>query len=108
MRDAGLLRICSLQNIAEAGLMPKEKLVEVCSAFYDERTVGVTRAYAALGAKQQIDKLVIAYNTRVPVDASYVILEDSDQYRISLKQAEGDNTLLTLERLEDFYDVYAE
>ena len=108
MRDAGKLKICSLQNIAEAGLMPTEKLVEICSAFYDERTVGVTRAYAALGAKQQIDKLVIAYNTGIPANASYAILEDGDQYRISLKQKEGDNVLLTLERLEDFYDVVTE
>ena len=58
MRDAGILSIYSLTNVAEAGRMPTQKLVKIASAFYDERTVGVTRAYAALGAKQQIDKLV--------------------------------------------------
>lgn len=108
MRDAGLLKIYTLTNVAEAGRMPTEKLVKVCEAFYDERTVGVTRAYAALGAKQQIDKLVVAYNATLPAEAEYVILEDGNQYRISLKQLEGDNVLLTLERLEDFYDVDAE
>ena len=108
MRDAGILTLYSLENVKEPGLMPTEKLVKVCKAYYDERTVGVTRAYAALGAKQQIDKLVIAYNTEIPVNASYAILEDGNQYRISLKQMQGDDTLLTLERLEDLYDVYTE
>lgn len=108
MRDAGILNIYSLTNVATAGRMPTEKLVKVCEAFYDERTVGVTRAYAALGAKQQIDKLVVAYNVTLPVNAEYAILEDGFQYRISLKQMEGDNVLLTLERLEDFYDVDTE
>lgn len=105
MRDAGILSIYSLTNVAEAGRMPSQKLVRIASAFYDERTVGVTRAYAALGAKQQIDKLVVAYNITLPVEAEYCILEDNNQYRITLKQLEGDNVLLTLVRLEDYYDV---
>lgn len=105
MRDAGKLTVYQLQNTAVAGRMPKEQLVRICDAYYDERTVGVTRAYAALGAKQQIDKLVVAYNVSLPVGAEYVILEDGNQYRISLKQLERDNVLLTLERLEECYDV---
>lgn len=108
MRDAGILTIYKLTNIAEPGLMPTEKLVEVCAAYYDERTVGVTRAYAAMGAKQRIDNLVRVYNTVLPTDAEYCILEDDLQYRISLKQKEGDNVLLTLERLEEMLDVYAD
>lgn len=105
MRDAGLLTVYKLVNVAEAGLMPTEKLVSICTAYYDERTIGITRAYAALGAKQQIDRLVIVYNVTLPADAEYVILEDGDQYRISLKQVQGDAVLLTLTRLEDLYDV---
>ena len=108
MRDAGLLTIYRLANVAESGMMPTEKLVRICQAYYDERTIGVTRAYAALGAKQQIDKLVIAYNTTLPADAEYAILEDGDQYRINLKQVEGDGVVLTLKRLEDLYDVSPE
>lgn len=108
MRDAGLLTIYRLANVAQSGMMPAEKLVRICQAYYDERTIGVTRAYAALGAKQQIDKLVVAYNTTLAADAEYVILEDGDQYRISLKQVEGDNVVLTLKRLEDLYDVSPE
>lgn len=108
MRDAGILKVYKLTNVATPGLAPKETLVQICEAYYDYRTVGVTRAYAALGAKQQIDALVVAYNVDFPVDAEYCILEDGNQYRISLKQREDDNVLLTLERLEDLYDVNAE
>lgn len=105
MRDAGLLTLYELTNTATAGLMPVEELVEVCTAYYYERTVGVTRAYSAMAANQRIDKLVRVYNTDVPVNAEYVILEDGLQYRISLKQQQGDHVDLTLERLEGFYDV---
>lgn len=108
MRDAGILTVYKLANVADPGLMPGEKLVKLCTAYYDERSVGVTRAYAALGAKQQIDALVVAYNVTLPPEAEYVILEDGYQYRISLKQKEGDNVVLTLERLEALYDVNPE
>lgn len=127
MRDPGVLAFYALQNVAEPGMMPKEKLVPVVqsnafaglaivskaivgegstgTAFYYERTVGVTRAYSAMAANQRIDKLVRCYNADVPYNAEYVILEDGQQYRISLKQLVGDNVDLTLERLEEFYDV---
>lgn len=105
MRDAGLLSLYHLTNVAEPGLMPTEKLVKICDAYYIERTVGVTRAYAALSANQQIDKLVRCFNTSMSVNAEYAVLEDGNQYRISLKQQEGDNIDLTLVRLEDYYDV---
>lgn len=107
MRDAGILNIYSLENVAESGRMPTEKLVKICEAFYDERTVGVTRAYAAMSADQRIDLLVRCYNTTLPVNAEYAILEDGNQYRISLKQKQGDDVDLTLVRLEDYYDVDA-
>ena len=105
MRDAGMLGIYKLTNVAQPGLTPTEKLVKICDAYYDERMLGVTRAYAALSANQQIDMLVRVYNTELPIDAEYCILEDGNQYRISLKQKQGDHLDLTLVRLEDYYDV---
>lgn len=108
MRDGGILTIYKLENVATPGLMPAEKLVRICTAYYDYQTVGITRAYAALGAKQQIDALVLAHNTTLTPEAEYVILKDSNQYRISLKQMQGDDVLLTLERLEELYDVNPE
>ena len=107
MRDAGLLTYYTLTNTATSGAMPTEKLVSAGTSYYYERTIGVTRAYTALAANQRIDKLVHCYNAEIPVNAEYVILEDGLQYRISLKQVDGDNVDLTLERLEAFYDVAA-
>lgn len=108
IRNAGILTIYKLTNVATPGLKPSEKLVRICTAYYDYQTIGITRAYAALGAKQQIDALVLAHNTTLPVEAEYVVLEDGNQYRISLKQIQGRDVLLTLERLEALYDVATE
>lgn len=105
MFDAGILEFYTLKNAADPGLMPTEKLVCEGKAFYINERIGVTRAYAAMGAKQQIDAVVLAYNVTLDPAVEYVILEDGYQYRISLKQPEGDNVRLTLERLEELYDV---
>lgn len=110
MRDAGVLTFYSLANTAENGRMPVFRLVSVGTAFYEERTIGYGRFYAALGANQQIDALVRCLNTTIPKEAKYAILEDGNQYRIELKQTiQGtDDIDLTLVRLEENYDVLAE
>ena len=107
MRNAGILTIYALTNIAVSGSMPVEKLVKVSDAYYSERTIGVNRVYAALGADQQIDMLVRCFNTpTLPTNAEYVVLEDGLQYRITLKQKiDADTYDLTLVRLESNYDV---
>lgn len=108
MHDAGILKYYTLTNTAAPGLMPKEQLVLSGSAYYFERTIGATRAYNALAANQRIDKLVRCYNSNIPVSVEYAILEDGNQYRINLKQVQGDHVDLTLERLEEFLDVSPE
>ena len=111
MVDTGILKLYSLSNVAAAGFMPTEKLVEQCSAYYSERTVGVTRLYAALGANRRIDMLVRVWNVdELPDDALYCIPEDGKQYRVDAVQRlpELGALELTLVRLEANYDVYAE
>lgn len=105
MFDSGILNFYTLTNTAQNGRMPQEKLVSEGDCYYYERSVGVTRAYAAMAANQRIDKLVHCYNVTIPINAEYVILEDGLQYRIALKQSAGDDVDLTLERLEEKYDV---
>lgn len=105
MKPAGILSLYSLENIADPGMRPNEQLVCVGQAYYSERTVGVTRAYAAMSANQRIDKLVRCYKISIPVSAEYVILEDGLQYRISLKQQRNMDVDLTLERLETLLDM---
>ena len=107
MRDMGLLTMYNLENTAADGDAPAEKLVPVGIAYYAEKTVGYNRIYAAMGANERIDTVVRCYNTDVPHNAKYVVLEDGNQYQISVKQkiADEDATDLTLVRIEDYYNV---
>lgn len=110
MRLDGLLRICRLENVSVKGRMPQEQLVTRCSEYYERRTVGVTRYYAALGADKQVDMVLrIWRNTSITIK-DYAVLEDSSQYRIVfIQELLNDDGLevmdLTLEALEKNYDL---
>lgn len=108
MRDEGLLTFYKLTNTAQAGDMPVEQLVDCdCTAYYENRTIGMQRRYLAKSADFQLDRLVRCYNTIIPEDAKYVILEDGMQYRIGDASAIVDEDAydLSLERLNDYYEV---
>lgn len=105
----GFLTVYDLRNIAQQGLMPKEVLVEVCDAYFGDRTIGVTRQYAALGADRRIDRLVRIWEDNRVTTGQYVIINGA-QYRIDMLQGLHDDDGLsvmdlTLIRLEDNYDV---
>lgn len=107
MRDEGLLKFYSSQNTSVNGAMPSEKLVDLeVSAYYANKTIGVTRMYAAKGANCKLDKLVWVYNTIVPEAAKYVILEDGRQYLITdaVQIVDDDAIELSLVRLETYYE----
>jgi len=107
MRDAGILKLYNLVCTTTSGDAPVEKLEKIAESFYAEKTVGYNRIYAARGANEQIDTVVRCYNTDVPYSAKYAVLEDGNQYQITVKQkiVDEDATDLTLVRLEDYYDV---
>ena len=87
--------------------MPREALVDQTEAFFSYREIGVTRMYAALGANHQIDLLVRAWVTDLDPGWQYVVIDDT-QYRIDVAQTVGDADDLTLIRLEEKYDRFAE
>lgn len=108
MRDEGLLKFYSLENTSANGDMPSEKLVDLdVEAFYANKTIGITRMYAAKGANCKLDKLIWVYNTIVPEAAKYVILEDGRQYLITdaIQIVDDDAIELSLVRLENYYEV---
>lgn len=110
--DDGVLQICTLKNEAASGAMPKEHLVPGKAYFYGERTVGYGRQYAAKGVNEQVDMLVRIWQDRSIRIGMYALI-DGDQYRIDNVQHLYDDdglrvTDLTLNRLEDLYDVPAE
>lgn len=108
MRDEGILKFYKLMNTAANGQIPIEQLVSLdLAAYYANRTIGIQRLYAAKGNNYRLDKLVRCYNTILPEEAQYVILEDGRQYRIEDINviADEDAIDLSLERIMNYYDV---
>lgn len=110
MDREGILLICKLENTAEAGFMPVQKLVPLVSAYYRKRTVGYNRLYAAMGANKEISLLVRCFNTEVPDynEQLYVVFPDvSEQFRVSaIQEIVEDGAIdLTLSKMEEFFDV---
>lgn len=108
MRDGGLVTLYSLENTAQPGFMPVQRLVSKGQAYYSYVTAGITRIYAALGANRQFDLVIRCHNMiALPDGVKYAIPEDGLQYRIDPAQPiyDEDAIDLTLVRLEDYYDV---
>ena len=108
MRDEGILTFYNLQNTAQSGAMPKQQLVSLeIIGYYANKTIGFNRMYAAKGANTKLDKLVRVYNTQIPEEAKYVILEDGRQYLITdaVQIVDEDCVELSLERLGKYYEV---
>lgn len=113
MFDAGLVRICALQNTAAAGSMPKMALSPVADRYFEDRTVGYNRYYAAKGVNEEIALLIRVWRckeARIGMCAVLSSSENDGTYRITNVQnlTNGDGlkvTDLTLSRMEENYDV---
>lgn len=111
--DSGILEVCRLENNAPPASMPSEQLVPLSKHFYGERTVGYGRQYAAKGVSEQVDMVARIWQDRSVRIGMYVIFDAGDQYRIDNVQHILDEdglrvTDLTLQRLDDLYDVSRE
>lgn len=104
--EQGLLTIYSIENVAPKGLKPDYKLVEIEPAYYTALRIGVTRLYAAKGAKERIDGLVRCHSTEVS-DGKVVVL-GGKQYQVSASQPviSQDSVDITLTRIEKEYEIY--
>ena len=109
--DDGIVYLCRLTDMSTAGLMPVQKLVKFARHYFEERTISFRRQYAAKGVNEQIDMLIrIHYDPQARI-GQYAVLGNGDQYRIENVSQTYDGrsqlrcTELTLNRLEDFYDI---
>ena len=109
--DDGIVYLCKIFNTSENALKPVEVIIKTARHYFEERTISFRRQYAAKGANEQIDMLIrIHYdqNARIGMIA---LLGNGDQFRIANVTHAYDSdsrlrfTELTLERLEDFYNV---
>lgn len=120
MMDAGLVTICTLENTAQAGDMPKMRLVAGDTFQFEERVVGYGRQYTAMGVGEQVDMLIRIWRENVRI-GMYALLtdyegqenEDGDQYRITnVQQITDDDGLkvtdLTLTRLDELYELFTD
>lgn len=113
MFDAGMVKICELVNTAAAGSMPKMALSPVASRYYEDRTVGYNRYYAAKGVNEEISLLIRVWRCREARVGMCAVLSSSENdgtYRITNVQnlTNGDGlkvTDLTLGKLEEKYDT---
>lgn len=107
--DDGILKLYQVENIAAAGMKPKNGLVYMASHYFGFETVGYSRYYTALQAKNQITNLVHVWEDRSIMPDQVCVLEDGLQYKVSFVQhAKNDQglafTRLTLERLGEAYE----
>ena len=110
MMDSGTCRICTVTDAAENGEMPAPTLHEYGDYewSFEDRMISYSRQYAAMGADQQIDRIIRIWRT--PVRIGDVVVIESEQYRIdNVQPTLDDDSLqvvdLTLRRLEENYDI---
>lgn len=109
MFDDGQVELYTITNTAAAGDMPREGLVYGTSYWYEERTVGITRFYAALKTDVKLEMLIRIWRDK-SIDTSQICKIDDIQYRIvqvqHLLNEDGlEVTDLSLERLGEAYDI---
>lgn len=119
----GIIGIYRLENTAEAGAMPVYRLNLLFRAYFSRQRIGVTRLYAALGINAQVDAVLRLFNVPLGMELSampkdlYAVYSPSDgedddavQYRITLVQevVERDAVDITVERMDEFYDIASE
>ena len=106
----GVVTIYSVENAAEPGKKPRERLVKKGQLRFERRTVGIQRHYTALQAYARVDLLLrVPYVKDVSTQDIAVPTLDGKQYRIDLIQTIRDTVPLmmdlTLKRLERDYDT---
>ena len=108
--DSGTCRIYTVTDAAENGEMPNPTLHEYGDYewSFEDRMISYSRQYAAMGADQQIDRIIRIWRT--PVRIGDVVVIDGEQYRIdNVQPTLDDDSLqvvdLTLRRLEENYDI---
>lgn len=114
----GLVTVCDLTNTSADGDMPVYSLESICTQYFEERVISLTRSYLARGVDERVDMVIrIAAEECRPRIGQIAVLTyyegqdnpDGDQFRIDMVQAiKNDDGLraydLTLYRLEENYD----
>lgn len=110
-RDDGIVYLAQLTNTAAAGLKPEYSLTRISRSWYEERSVGFRRQYAAKGVNEQVDMLIRINYMQAARIGLYAILGNGEQFRITnVMHGKDDETMLrftelTLTRMDQLYEV---
>jgi hypothetical protein len=109
MFDDGQVDIYSITNTAFAGDLPKEGLTYGSSYWYEERTIGITRFYAALKTDVKLEMVIRIWRDK-SIDTSLICKIDEVQYRIvQVQHLENEDGLevtdISLEKQGETYDI---
>ena len=106
----GVVVVYSVENIAEPGSMPVDKITLKESLRYDERTVGLNRFYAAMQNNVNIKYVLRCPRIRSISTLDVAVTNDGKQYKIVQIQYPQDveplSMDLTLEELTPVYDIW--
>lgn len=109
--DSGVVYLCALEDVAEAGHMPVQKLVKKNKYWFMTKTIGFARQYAAKGANESIDFYIRVQDGHDFRGGMYAVLGNGEQYRVTYcTPVTGDQdymryTDVTLARLDKYFDV---
>ena len=111
--DDGILTVYNVNNTAAPGDKPINGLEEKAKYYYGYDSLGVTRYYTALQAKQQIESVVNIPGWNNIKVTDVCILEDKEQYTVRMVQLGTDENglkimKLSLERIGQTYEVPGE
>lgn len=106
----GVVSIYKVDNIAETGNKPKDKLtIKVSLLHYEERIVGMSRFWTAKQANAKVDMLLRTPQLRNVSTQDVAIPIDGRQYKIVQiqypKDVEPPSMDLSLERIEAKYEI---
>lgn len=105
----GTVRVYRVDNIAQPGDRPQEKLVLKRTLRYKERTVGLTRVRLAMQTGANVSYVLRVPRLRDISPQDVAVPNDGEQYRITLIQYPEDTNPpamdLELERLEHNYEM---
>lgn len=106
----GIVKIYEVTNTAQDGGMPVECLALKQTLRYKERTVGLSRFWAAAQANVRVSYVLRCPRLRDVSAQDIAVPNDGKQYRIVLMQYPEDINPpvmdLTLEELNPVYDIY--
>lgn len=106
----GQVSIYRVDNVADAGDMPKELISVKRTLRYKERTVGLTRFYEALQANVRVSYVLRCLRNRDVSTQDVAIPNDGKQYKIVQIQYPEDSYPpvmdMTLEELTEHYDIF--